>query len=93
MFDHIPTPTKIVPMFAIWQHVWIMNDNKALECFVYQVHCNGERQTGKLAFRYDLVAVENWRKFSYDNYGLQAWFLDRNENEIYPDKQGLLASL
>jgi len=93
MFTGIPTTKAITPAFAIWQRVWIMHDNKVLECFVYQVHVNGERNTGGISFRYDLVDCEDWQKFRYDSSSMSGFFIDRNEKEIYSDKPSLLAAL
>ena len=93
MFTNIPSTKAITPAFAIWQPVFIMHDNKVLPCFVYQVHINGERLTGGIAFRYDLVDIEDWQKFRYDNSGMSGFFHDRNESDIYSSKAGLIASL
>jgi len=93
MFTNIPTSVQPTPVFAIWQRVFIMQDNKVLPCFVYQVHVNGERTTGGVAFRYDLVDVEDWQKFRYDSSSMSGFFIDRNETDIYSDKASLLASL
>ena len=93
MFTGIPQTKAITPAFAIWQPVFIMNDNKVLPCFVYQVHVNGERTTGGIAFRYDLVDVEDWQKFRYATSELCGFFIDRDEKDIYSSKAGLVASL